>query len=145
MKVQRLPTLAQIQALQAAGALLPQIELKTEHFWADGLYARMLFRPADTLIVGKVHLREHLYVVLSGEVTITGDGYKEHVIGPKVFVSQPGTKRAVYAHTDATTMTVHRTDERDLDKIEAELIEPDEGAMYDSANLLKHDKNQVLT
>ena len=61
-------------------------------------------------------------------------GYKERVKGPRVFVSKPGTKRAVYAHTDATTMTVHRTDETDFEKIEAELIEEDETAMFDSSN-----------
>lgn len=101
------------------------------------MYCRELFRPADTLIVGKCHRREHLYVVLSGTVTIAGEGYKETVTGPKVFVSKPGTKRAVYAHTDATTMTVHRTAETDLDKIEAELIEEDSTAMYDSFNQIK--------
>ena len=89
------------------------------------------------MVVGKIHRREHLYIVASGTVTIAGEGYRETVTGPKVFVSQPGTKRAVYAHTDATTMTVHRTDEKDLDKIEAELIEEDPTSMYDAHNLIK--------
>lgn len=129
-----LVTLSAIKALQSAAAKLPQIELKTDHYFADGMYCRLLFRPADTLVVGKVHKKEHLYIVASGEVTIAGDGYKERVVGPKVFVSKPGTKRAVYAHTDATTMTVHRTDGLDLEKIEAELIEEDDTAMYDSYN-----------
>lgn len=102
------------------------------------MYCRELFRPADTLIVGKCHRREHLYVVLSGTVTIAGEGYKETVTGPKVFVSRPGTKRAVYAHTNATTMTVHRTDETDLEKIEAELIEEDPDACYDAYNVIKN-------
>lgn len=101
------------------------------------MYCRELFRPADTLIVGKVHRREHLYIIASGTVTIAGDGYRETVTGPKVFVSKPGTKRAVYAHTDATTMTVHRTDETDLEKIEAQLIEEDDTAMFDSYNHIK--------
>lgn len=133
-----LATRKSIEDLQTAAASLPQIELETKHYWADGLYCRELFRPADTLIIGKCHKLEHLYVVLSGTVTIAGDGYRETVTGPKVFVSKPGTKRAVYAHTDATTMTVHRTDETDLDKIEAELIEEDETAMFDAYNVLKN-------
>jgi hypothetical protein len=136
-------TLDQIKRLQEAASKLPQIELFTEHFFADGLYARVLFRPTDTLIVGKVHKREHLYVVLCGEVTVIGNGRKERIIGPRVVVSSPGTKRAVYAHTDATTMTVHRTDSRDLEHIEAELVEPDESAMYDAQNLLKSDIKEL--
>jgi hypothetical protein len=129
-------TLASIERLQAAAAKLPQAELHTEHFFADGMYCRALFRAADTLIIGKVHLREHFYMVMSGEVTIVGDGYKERVKAPRVFVSKPGTKRAVYAHEDSLCLTVHRTDETDLDKIEAELIEEDETAMFDSHNKL---------
>jgi hypothetical protein len=136
-------TLDKIKKLQAAAAKLPQCELITEHFFANGMYCRMLFRSADTLVVGKVHKREHLYVVASGTVTIVGDGCRETVTGPKVFVSKPGTKRAVYANTDATTMTVHRTDETDLEKIEEELVEKDDTAMFDYANKLI--TNQVLT
>lgn len=126
-----------IEDLQAAAANLPQAQLRTEHLFADGMYMRMLFRPADTLIIGKCHLREHFYVVASGEVTIVGDGYKERVKAPHVFVSKPGTKRAVYAHVDSMCFTVHRTDNTDLEKIEAELIEEDPTAMYDSYNQIK--------
>ena len=131
------PTLEQIKQLQASMTGLPQAQLYTTHHFADGMYARELFRPADTLIVGKVHKREHFYIVLSGEVTIVGDGYRERVKAPRIFVSKPGTKRAVYAHEDSICMTVHRTNETDLDKIEAELIQEDPTAMYDSLNQIK--------
>lgn len=130
-------TLDSIQRLQDAAAKLPQIELKTEHFFLPGVYCRSVFRPADTLIVGKIHKKSHLYIVASGEVTVIGNGVKERIIGPRVIVSAPGTKRAVYSHTEATCMTVHRTDETDLDKIEAELIEPDEMACFDAHNHIK--------
>jgi quercetin dioxygenase-like cupin family protein len=94
-----------------------------------------LYRPKDTLIVGKVHKREHFYIVVSGEVTVLSDGIRERVKAPKIFVSKPGTKRAVYAHEDSLCITVHRTNETDLDKIEAELIEPDETALFDARNV----------
>lgn len=133
-----------IVELQKEAAKLPQAQLFTEHFFADGMYARVLFRPADTLIVGKVHRREHLYIIASGEVTVIGNGVKERILGPRVIVSSPGTKRAVYSHTDATCITVHRTDERDLDKIEAELVEEDETAMFDARNELKLEVSEKL-
>jgi hypothetical protein len=126
-----------IEALQAAASKLPQVPLLTQHFFADGMYLRALFRPKDTLIVGKVHKREHFYLVLSGKVTIVGNGDKQTVSAPHIFVSLPGTKRAVYAEEDSLCATVHRTDETDLQKIEAELIEPDESAMYLSDNSIK--------
>jgi hypothetical protein len=129
-----------VERLQAAMSAMPQWdgEKHTSHFFADGLYCRMLFRPAGVTIVGKVHLKEHLYVVCCGTVRITnGDGVAVDVTGPAVIVSKPGTKRAVYAVTDATCLTVHHTDRTDLDEIEAELIEPDALSLFDSHNRLK--------
>lgn len=126
-----------IDVLQMAMRELPQAELKTEHYFADGMYCRVLYRPADTLIVGKVHKREHMYIVCSGTVRVASqDGTTRDITGPQVIVSMPGTKRAVLALTDATCLTVHRTDKTDLDEIEKELIEEDPTAMYDSRNQL---------
>src|ERR1700744_2984444 len=136
-------TVADINKLQEAAAKLPQAQLFTEHFFIPGVYVRWLFRPADTLIVGKIHRKEHMYLVCSGEVTVVGPGYKERIVGPKMIISKPGTKRAVYAHTDAVCLTIHRTDETDLDKIEKELIEEDETAMYDARNELKSERLEV--
>lgn len=129
-------TVENIRRLQEVMSHLPQVELETKHHFADGMYCRELFRPKDTTIVGKVHRREHFYIVLSGEVTIVGDGYRERVKAPRIFVSKPGTKRAVYAHEDSICITIHRTDLKDLDMIENELIEPDETALFDAHNLL---------
>jgi hypothetical protein len=41
------------------------------------------------------------------------------------------------AVTDAIGITIHKTSKTNLDKIEKELIEPDELALYDSSNKLK--------
>lgn len=116
---------------------LPQMQLETSHFFADGMYCRYLPRPAGCLIVGKVHKKEHFYMVCTGTVVVTTDEGVRQITGPKVLVSKPGTKRAVYALTDAVCLTVHRTDRVDLDEIEAELIEQDETALFDSANKLR--------
>lgn len=129
-----------IQALQRAVHAMPQIDLsaQTKHHFADGMYARELFRPAGTLIVGKVHRKEHFYMVMSGVVAITnGDGNAREVTGPCVIVSHPGAKRAVLAITDATCITVHRTDLQDLDKIEEQLIEPESESLFDARNAVK--------
>lgn len=121
--------------LQEEVAKLPQIELPTFHAFADGMYARIVKRPAGTVIVGKVHKREHFYIVTKGRVKVWPD--EQIYEAGAVVVSQPGTKRAVYALEDSICMTVHRTDKRDLDEIERELIEEDESALLDSGNTLK--------
>lgn len=135
------PTREQLDALQRTMARLPQMDLPTRHYFADGMYCRELFRPAGCTIVGKVHKREHFYIVLAGEVTVTSEGKPpERIKAPRIIVSAPGTKRAVYAHEDSTCCTVHRTDSRDLEEIELELIEPDETALFDANNRLKQEK-----
>jgi hypothetical protein len=128
-------TRAQVVRLQAEMAKLPQVELATDHYFADGMYCRSLFRPAGTLIVGKVHRKEHFYVICTGTVKVTTDDGVKEITGPRVIVSKPGTKRAVFAVTDATCLTVHRTDETDLDAIETEIIEPEPAALFDAHNL----------
>ena len=124
-------------ALQRAISGLPQVELPTEHLFADGMYARILPRPAGTLIVGKIHKKEHFYLVTKGRVRVTTDDGVKELSAPAVLVSSPGTKRAVYALEDSVCMTVHRVESHDLDEIEAELIEPESVALFDAHNKLK--------
>jgi len=117
---------------------MPQVELQTEHYFAGGMYCRVLRRPAGTLIVGKQHKHAHFYIVVEGAVAVIQDGAEHKVYeAPSIIVSLPGTKRAVLALEDSVCLTVHRTDKTDLDEIEAELIEPDPLALFDSRNQLK--------
>lgn len=44
-----------VLTLQAEVLKLPQIQLETKHYFADGMYAREVFRPAGCVIVGRVH------------------------------------------------------------------------------------------
>ncbi len=119
--------------LQEALKDFPQLPLETLHYFADGMYLRWLFRPKGTLIIGKVHKKEHFYLVIQGAVQIGKTIHR----APTVIVSQPGTKRAVLALEDSVCITVHRTDERDLEKIEAQLVEPDPTSAYLPGNILK--------
>lgn len=122
-----------VLALEAAMREMPQIELQTEHFFADGMYCRVLSRPAGTLIIGKQHKREHFYIVCKGRVQVGREVYEAGA----VIVSKPGTKRAVLALEDSICLTIHRTKKRNLDKIEMQLIEPDPKALFDASNKLK--------
>jgi len=119
------PTIEQIMELQQAIGELPQVELPLFHHFTDHAYARELHIPAGVAIVGKMHRTHHFLIVASGHISVTTGEGQEDVIGPKVIITTPGTKRAIYAHTDAVLITCHVTDETDLDKIEAAVIMPD--------------------
>jgi hypothetical protein len=139
--VTEITTIEQLTALQGALRALPQYEPECHHYFADGMYCREVPRPAGALVVGKVHKKEHFYIVATGIVTITGPNEAPRTIeGPKIMVSHPGTKRAVFAHTDAVCITVHRTDKTDLEEIEAELVEDDPDSMYAVGNVLKREQ-----
>jgi len=127
------PSREKIQQLQAGLAQLPQIETGLEHYFADGMYGRKCTIPAGSVAVGKVHRHEHFVFLLSGSVTINTDRGMETITGPRVWVSPPGAKRVLYTHEDCVFFTTHlnHDNERDLERIEAEVIEPE--------GLLTHD------
>jgi hypothetical protein len=97
-------------------------ELPLKHHLCNGVYMRELHIPAGTCLTGKIHKTEHLNVILQGDISVmTEDGMKR--LGPGVIQSQPGMKRAGFAHADTIWMTVHATDKTDIAEIEAELVE----------------------
>lgn len=133
-----------VLALQAAMSKMEQYVPETEHYFADGMYCRVVKRAAGVVIVGKVHKREHFYMVVQGSVAVIQDGAERKVYhAPSIIVSRPGTKRAVVALEDSVCLTVHRTDKTDLGEIEAELIEPDDTALFGPDNQLKALEHQT--
>lgn len=113
------PVRERIFALQDQVAKVPQVDCPLQHSFIDGVYVRTIFIPAGTVIVGKIHKHSHANILSKGRVSVlTEDGGLEHLEGPLTMTSPAGCKRAVYAHTDTTWTTIHRTDETDLEKIE---------------------------
>ena len=134
----------QVQRLQSEMAVMPQAELVTEHQFSPGMYMRKVFRPAGTLIVGKVHKKPHFFLCAKGTIIAWTEGGMKRLEAGDIVESQPGTKRVTLAVTDAIGITIHRTDLTDLDEIEAELIEPDMTALFDSNNNLKVTVNELI-
>jgi len=132
----------QVERLQAEMATMPQAELVTEHQFSPGMYMRKLYRPAGTLIVGKVHKEPHFFLCAKGEIIAWTESGMKHLQAGDVIESKPGTKRVTLAVTDAIGITIHRTDKTDLDEIEAELIEPDTTALFDARNDIKKLKGE---
>lgn len=122
------PTLADIQRLQEATAQLQQQELQVEHTFLPGQYLRKLVMPAGTLVVGKRHRHQHALIV-TGHVTVRTEHGMVELEGTHVIDSQPGMKRAIFAHQDSVLITSHLTEETDLDRIEAYVIMPDDAVL----------------
>lgn len=114
-----------IDELEAAMRTVPTLEIEPVHRFAAGLYAREITIPAGTLLTGKIHRTQHLNIVSKGRMSVWSEGEElREIIAPFAFVAEPGTRRVGFAHEDTVWTTIHATAETDLDKLEAELIEP---------------------
>ena len=128
-----------VELLQGHMLGLPQYEPETTHTFHAGMYCREVWRPAGVLVVGKVHKKEHFYLIVSGTVAITTDDGVKSVTGPTLLKCSPGTKRAVFAETDALCMTFHVVDAKTVEDAEAELVEEDPKGMFLAGNKLKQE------
>lgn len=116
---------AALYTLQQNIFALPDVDMPLQHVFAPGLYVRTIYIPARGVIVGKIHKHRHANVLSQGKVVIfTEFGGVERWEGPLTMVSEPGTKRAVYAETDVYWTTIHQnpTDTQDLAELERMII-----------------------
>lgn len=104
---------------------LPQVECPLRHYFAPGVYIREISMPARSVVIGKIHKTEHFNIIHRGQVSLISDDGTREVLGPSTFVSKAGVQKVLYIHEETVWTTVHVTDERDLDKLEELLIEPD--------------------
>ena len=98
-------------------------------------YAREIFLPKGSFVIGKIHRHQHLNFISKGKVKVFTEFGEKHFEAPCTFISEVGLKRAVYAEEDTIWTTVHLTEfenESDLDKIEQEVISP----TYDDMGLI---------
>jgi len=92
-----------------------------------GIYARQMFIPKGTLIIGKIHRHQHLNFIMQGRVSVSTEFGPKYFEAPCIFVSEVGLKRAVIAEEDTIWVTVHLTKhlgEENLAKMEEEVIAP---------------------
>ena len=92
---------------------MQQVEFPLEHLFTSTQYARRIFVPAGATVVTAVHKSQHITIALKGHCVVVDElGDRRDVMAPSMFVTEPGTQRAVYAVTDTEWVTVHTyTDE----------------------------------
>ena len=103
-----------------------QIDVPVQHHFAPGVYMRQMDAAAGTLVVSKMHRTEHMNILLKGSLTVATEDGIQLMTAPCVLKSMPGTKRIGYFHEDRTWITIHPTSDTDLEKIEQQVIVPDD-------------------
>ena len=93
-----------------------------KHTFVDGAYIREIFMPKGTLLTSKIHKIRHPYFVMQGDCSVLTDSGVVRIKAPYHGITEPGTKRMLYMHEDTVWITVHVTNETDLEKIEEQII-----------------------
>lgn len=103
----------------------PQEELPVQHEFLDGIYMRTVMMKAGLVVVGKIHKQEHVAIISKGRATVVTENGVVEMTAPFMFKSPPGVQRALVIHEDMIWTTVHRSEHRDLERLEEQLIAKD--------------------
>lgn len=93
-----------------------------KHTFVDGAYVREIFMPKGTLLTSKIHKVKHPYFVMKGKCSVMTENGIQEITAPFNGITEPGTKRVLYMHEDTIWITVHVTNETNLEKIEEQVI-----------------------
>ena len=120
---------AMIASLAETMASLPaehQRSVEPINHFGGGVYARELFVGEGTVVVGMIHKRENMLMLIKGDATIYTETSSFRIQAPKIMVSPPGVQRVAYGHTDCIFVSVLAVgEERDVAKIEQEFVTTD--------------------
>lgn len=94
------------------------------HEFTDGVYIRKMTMPAGELVVGAIHNHLHLWFLMKGRVLISNNGEEIEHIAPCYTLSEPGSKRLIYAVEDSIFVNIHKnpSNTRDVNKLEEEIV-----------------------
>jgi hypothetical protein len=104
-----------------------QAEMPLRHFFAKGLYARELTIPKNCVLTGAIHKHEHINIIVKGDISVATEQGVKRIQAPHVMVSEPGTKRAGFAHEETIWITVHACEAKTEAEAEALLVTNDFG------------------
>lgn len=132
-----------VNAIEAEMKKQPQLNLKVENYFSLGVYARALYIPKGTILVGKIHKYPQLNFLMQGSMQVLVGEEVQQVTSPFIVNSPAGTKRIAQALEDCIWITVHGTNLTNVDEIESHFIAQDEDEFLEFCNQLKIDDMQL--
>ena len=106
----------------------PQVECPLVHNFCGGVYARQITMPAGTFVVGKRHKTEHFNIILKGKANVLIDGVVSEIVAPCILNSGIDVRKVLYIIEEMVWVTIHPTQETDVQKLEEMLVYPLEAA-----------------
>ena len=101
---------------------IPDIPIK--HSFSDQVYIRQMDMKKDQFVIGAIHNHQHAWFLMKGRVLINNNGEEVEHIAPCYTVSEPGSKRFIYALEDSIFVNVHKnpTNTKIVKKLEEEIV-----------------------
>lgn len=97
---------------------MPQAELEYIHRFTPGMYAREMIVPKGVIMTGAIHKTQHISIFLEGKMLIPCEGGSKEITAPMVEIANPGVKRVGVALERVRWITMHPTDETDVEILE---------------------------
>ena len=104
--------------LEAEIQKMDQVELEYIHRFTPGLYTREMIVPEGVILTGAIYKTEHISIFLEGRMLVPSEGGSVEIEAPLVEIAKPGVKRVGLALEKVRWLTVHPTDETDVEQLE---------------------------
>jgi len=94
------------------------------HEFADQLYLRRMDMVKGSVIVGAIHNHKHIWFLMTGHISVYANDELQDYIAPCYVISEPGTKRFIYAHEESIFVNIHKnpTNTTDIKELEKEIV-----------------------
>jgi len=114
-----------IDGFYGDGKSIPEIaEIPIKHEFADQVYLRQMTMEKDQVVVGAIHNHKHIWFLIKGKITVNDNGEIIDHIAPCYMVSNPGSKRVIYAHEHSIFVNIHKnpSNTKDIKELEKEIV-----------------------
>ena len=125
---------AYIERLEAILLNFPQVDCPVTHRFLPGIYMREVYIPAGMFAIGHAHRDRCFDIVLQGRGRVVLNGQLVDVQAPSVGISEPFSRKIGYISEPMRWITVHATQETDVEKLEEMLLQK-------SDSFLRHEKS----
>lgn len=112
----------QLRSLEQQILSHTQLEFQYKHTFSNGTYAREVFIPKGSLVIGHIHKYGNITILSQGDLSVFTEEGTARFVAPFTWVAKAGVKHAVYANEDTTLITIHPVNTTNIDDIEKDLI-----------------------
>jgi len=91
-------------------------------YFVGGAYIRSLFVPAGITVVSELWKKDRLWIIASGEVTLTTELGVQRIRGPYVQVAPYGSKVAFFVHEPVLWFAITGAESTNSEDVEKEIV-----------------------